>query len=99
MDNGPVEEGTFEQPVDSLLFGRSTLSQGGRKRGGVKRTKGKKEKKPPVGRTTMEGCFEDIGLGDESAREEPAAERPPFKKRKTGAEVRSVYRYPCARAL
>lgn len=65
----------------------------------MKRTKWKKVNKPPAaGRATIKEWFEVISLDDESAREAPVAERPPYKKRKTKAEARSIYKYPRARA-
>lgn len=57
----------------------------------MERMKTKKGKKPPiVGSATTEEWFEDVGLGDELAREEQTIERPPSKK-KARSEVRYDY--------
>lgn len=54
----------------------------------------KEVKKPPaVESATIEECFEDIGLGEELVRKEPATERPPSKKSKVGSAVGFVYKF------
>lgn len=83
-----------------MLFGRFTPSLSGRMRGKAKRKNRKKGKEIPiVGRAIMEEWFEDIGLGDESTMEESVIERPLSKKIKIGAESRTLYKYPRARAF
>lgn len=52
-------------------------------------------KKPSTaGSVTIKELFKDIGLSEESAREEPATDRPPSRKKRKGSKGRSITSFP-----